>query len=72
MASHVLDHTAAGLVPAEQSISFKARFLAWRERRRERARIARELLSYTDRELYDLGISRADIPAVINGTYRRY
>jgi len=72
MASHVLDQAAAGLGSAERAPTLKARFLAWRERRRERARIARELLSYTDRELFDLGISRADIPAIINGTYRRY
>ncbi len=71
MASHVID-SAAGLVSAERRPSLKARFLAWRERRRERARIARELLSYTDRELFDLGITRGDIPAILDGTYRRY
>lgn len=71
MASHVLTPTGS-LAAAEQRTSLKARFLAWRERRRERARIARELLSYTDRELFDLGISRADIPAILDGTYKRY
>jgi uncharacterized protein YjiS (DUF1127 family) len=71
MASHVLN-SAEGLVAADRPASLKARFLAWRARRRERARIARELLSYTDRELFDLGISRADIPAILDGTYRRY
>ncbi len=70
MATHVLDH-ATGFAAAAQKSGIKSRFLAWRERRRERARIARELLSYTDRELFDLGIGRADIPAIINGTYRR-
>jgi uncharacterized protein YjiS (DUF1127 family) len=70
MATHVLDQTT-GFAPAEQKAGLKARFLAWRAQRRERARIARELLSYTDRELFDLGIGRADIPAIINGTYRR-
>ena len=70
MATHVLDH-AAGFVPPEQKASLKTRFAAWRAGRRERARIARELLSYTDRELFDLGIGRGDIPAIINGTYRR-
>lgn len=44
---------------------------AWRQRRASRARTARELATYTDRELFDLGISRGDIPAVINGTDRR-
>ena len=71
MAAHVLDSTA-GLAATDRPASLKARFSAWRARRQERARIARELLSYTDRELFDLGISRADIPAIINGTYRRY
>ncbi len=46
-------------------------FAAWREKRAYRARITRELLTYTDRELFDLGIQRADIPAVVNGTFRR-
>jgi uncharacterized protein YjiS (DUF1127 family) len=33
--------------------------------------IARELNTYTDRELFDLGIQRADFAAIVNGTYRR-
>jgi uncharacterized protein YjiS (DUF1127 family) len=49
----------------------RQRFAAWREKRAYRARITRELLTYTDRELFDLGIQRADIPAVVNGTFRR-
>ena len=48
-----------------------ASFTAWRAKRRERARIAYELATYTDRELFDLGIQSADIPAIINGTYTR-
>jgi uncharacterized protein YjiS (DUF1127 family) len=48
-----------------------ASFTAWRTERRERARIARELATYSDRELFDLGIQSTDIPAIINGTYRR-
>ena len=48
-----------------------ASFTAWRTERRERARIAHELATYTDRELFDLRIQRADIPAMINGTYTR-
>jgi uncharacterized protein YjiS (DUF1127 family) len=46
-------------------------FSAWRAEQRKRARIARELATYTDRELFDLRIQRADIPAMINGTYTR-
>ena len=41
---------------------------AWR---REVSRITHELDSSTDRQLQDLGISRADITAVANGTYCR-
>jgi uncharacterized protein YjiS (DUF1127 family) len=46
-------------------------FAAWRTEQRKRAQIARELATYTDRELFDLRIQRADIPAMINGTYTR-
>jgi uncharacterized protein YjiS (DUF1127 family) len=46
-------------------------FTTWRAERRERARISRELATYTDLELVDLGIQSADIPAIINGTYTR-
>jgi len=48
-----------------------ASFTAWRTEQRKRAQIARELATYTDRELFDLGIQRADVPAIINGTYTR-
>ena len=34
-------------------------------------RVRAELETYTDRELFDLRIQRADIPAMINGTYTR-
>lgn len=41
-----------------------------RAQRREASRITRELQRYTDRQLGDLGLSRADIPAVACGTFR--
>ena len=41
-----------------------------RAQRQEIARITRELQSYTDRQLTDLGMSRADIPDVARGTFR--
>jgi len=44
---------------------------AWRTEQRKRAQIARELATCTDRELFDLRIQRADVPALINGTYTR-
>ncbi|HWK47471.1 MAG TPA: hypothetical protein VNT30_22290 [Stellaceae bacterium] len=46
-------------------------FSAWRAEQRQRNEIARELASYSSRELQDLRIDRADFPAIINGTYRR-
>jgi uncharacterized protein YjiS (DUF1127 family) len=49
----------------------RAEFSAWRAKRAYRARIARELNTYTDRELFDLGIQRADFPAILNGSFRR-
>jgi len=41
-----------------------------RAQRREIARITRELQGYTDRQLGDLGLSRADIPDVARGMFR--
>ena len=38
---------------------------------RARAREMRELCRFSDRELWDVGLSRSDIPAVQQGTYRR-
>jgi uncharacterized protein YjiS (DUF1127 family) len=73
MASQVLD-TVTDTVWAQfvhAVTERRQRFAAWRAKRAYRARIARELNSYTDRELVDLGIQRADIPAVLNGTFRR-
>lgn len=44
----------------------------WRRERQRRARAAqvrRELEAYTDRELADLGLSRADIPGIARAAY---
>lgn len=40
-------------------------------RQNEVERIYRELSRMTDRDLADIGVSRADIPAIAEGTYRR-
>lgn len=73
MASHVLDNATESLwTQVGHAITERReRFAAWRAKRAYRARIAMELNSYTDRELFDLGIQRADIPAVLNGTFKR-
>ena len=47
------------------------RFQAYKIAARERSRIIRELSTYSDDELGELGFSRCDIPAVAAGTYRR-
>jgi uncharacterized protein YjiS (DUF1127 family) len=39
--------------------------------RRKRAREFQSLSDFSDRELWDIGISRSDVSGVINGTYRR-
>jgi uncharacterized protein YjiS (DUF1127 family) len=43
---------------------------AWTARRRA-ARELEELFQRTDYELRDMGISRSDFPAIMQGTYRR-
>jgi uncharacterized protein YjiS (DUF1127 family) len=42
----------------------------WAERS-TRARELRELHRFSDRELWDVGLSRSDIPGIEHGTYRR-
>jgi uncharacterized protein YjiS (DUF1127 family) len=43
---------------------------SWAERR-ARARQMQELYRSTDRELWDMGLSRSDLPEIAKGTYRR-
>jgi uncharacterized protein YjiS (DUF1127 family) len=43
---------------------------AWAERRKL-ARDRRTLTDFSDRQLWDIGISRSDIPAVLAGTFHR-
>jgi uncharacterized protein YjiS (DUF1127 family) len=43
---------------------------SWAARRR-RAREIQQLQGFSDRELWDLGLHRSDLRAIINGTYRR-
>jgi uncharacterized protein YjiS (DUF1127 family) len=42
----------------------------WAARRRA-VRDLRQLDHCTERELWDMGLSRSDFPAIIRGTYRR-
>ena len=50
---------------------FEQRRQRAKARRQEISRITYELEASTDRQLQDLGISRADIASIANGTYCR-
>lgn len=39
--------------------------------RRKQAREVQDLLNFSDRELWDIGLGRSDVQSIINGTYRR-
>ncbi len=56
---------------ADRFRSLNLRFQAFKAAARERNRIMRELSTYSDDELGELGLSRCDVPAVAAGTYRR-
>jgi uncharacterized protein YjiS (DUF1127 family) len=74
---------AKGVDPAEYQLrdpalrrwwtAAHARLDAAREARRQRWRLYRELAAYNDRELEEIGVRRADIPAIVRGepVYRR-
>ena len=47
------------------------KYKAWRTERQRRRQLIRELDAMTDRDLLDLGFSRYDFEAIINGTYQR-
>jgi uncharacterized protein YjiS (DUF1127 family) len=55
---------------ARQRARFARLGAAWAARRKT-ARDLRQLDLCTDRELWDMGLSRSDFPAIIRGTYRR-
>ena len=48
-----------------------ARLDGWLYERRRRSEVREILSRMGERDLRDLAISRADIPAIIEGTYRR-
>lgn len=73
MASHVIESTGNSVFAqvAQAWDGFQQRRAAHRAAARERNRIARELATYTDRDLADLGVSRDNIPDIVAGTFRR-
>ena len=62
-----LNPAGSGLNLAELT----SRVRRWSAQRNKAARLRVELESYSDRQLIDLGISRADIPAIAAGEWRR-
>jgi uncharacterized protein YjiS (DUF1127 family) len=38
---------------------------------RQRQREAQQLSAFSDRELWDLGLGRSDLPRIANGSFRR-
>ncbi len=59
-----------GLLPLAAR-RYADQFRAWRQNRKQVARVTFELNCYSDRELADLGLSRGDIRDVARGTFRR-
>ena len=62
----------------DPSHGLTARFQAWIghaaaswKARRQRAHEAAALYASSDRELWDMGFSRSDIPSVLDGTFRQ-
>ncbi len=50
---------------------WRHRVAGWLAARQDRAQVLRELNACDERELRDLGISRYDFAAILDGTYRR-
>jgi uncharacterized protein YjiS (DUF1127 family) len=52
------------------SVQYQRLRASWAQRRM-RARQMQELYRSSDRELWDMGLSRSDLPEIAKGTYRR-
>ncbi len=62
---------ASNRPPRRRQASVFSRAIAAVKAYAERQRLARELYARNDRLLADAGLTREDIPAVVNGTYVR-
>ncbi len=62
---------ASNRPPRLRQASVFSRLIAFVKAYTERQRLARELYARNDRLLADAGLTRGDIPAVVNGTYVR-
>lgn len=61
----------AGVSGAARFAGLRAKFAERGAERKRRKQLVFELSQYNDRELADLGFSRADFPAIMDGTYAR-
>jgi uncharacterized protein YjiS (DUF1127 family) len=73
MASHVIDIIGSSLCARlwQGWRRLRERFTDRRATNAKRRQIARELAAHNDRELFDLGITRANIPQILDGTFSR-
>jgi uncharacterized protein YjiS (DUF1127 family) len=61
---------ASGRFPWTSGAAFRRLRLGWNARRRNH-RDAAQLAQLSDRELWDVGLSRCDVASVARGNYRR-
>ena len=71
MATSIQHDTQTGFDTVFSARGLTERYRRWADRRAQIARVSRELHSYTERQLADLGLCRSDIPDVARGTFRR-
>lgn len=62
---------APGAADKAEGQSCRARIASWMRRLAEAERARRELTAMSDVELKDVGLTRGEIGAVVNGTFSR-
>lgn len=60
-----------GASPAQGLVSWFSRTVAAVQAKRQRARELHDLAMFSDRDLWDVGLSRSDLMAIEKGVYRR-
>ncbi len=65
------DQTAFATGDRQINVTMLDQIKAWNRRRQTIARVTRELNTYSNRQLADLGLSRGDIPDVARGRITR-
>ncbi len=71
MATITLNHKTTSHGAGGRIAHLFAAVAEWNRERLRRQNLAGELAGMSDAELHDLGISKADFPAIIDGTFRR-